>query len=81
MKASILLLALLLAGPAFAQQQPPDPAFMAKAIAALQVQRNQAQDAAAIAQAKVEQLTEDLGKANARVKELEPKPEEKPPAK
>ncbi|MEI5710467.1 hypothetical protein WB401_46285, partial [Streptomyces brasiliscabiei] len=55
----------------FAEQ--PDPAFMQRAIAALQNQRNQALDAAAAAAAKAEGLSEDLVKAQARIKELEEK--------
>lgn len=71
----------LFASPAFAQQ--PDPAFLQKAIAAFQFQRNQALDALAISEAKAAIAAEDLAKAKARIKELEPKPDEKapPPAK
>lgn len=49
----MILLAFLIALPvAHAQQVPPsDPAFMLKAIAALQAQRNAAQDAAVVADA------------------------------
>lgn len=66
-----LLLLLALGGPAFAQQ--PDPIFLQKAIAAVQTQRNLAMDTAAVAEAKVAQLTEELTKAQARIKELEDK--------
>lgn len=74
----ITLAFLLLTTPALAQQQSsPDPAFMQRAISSLQVQRNQAMDAAAINEAKAAGLADDLTKAQARIKELEKKPEEK----
>lgn len=69
----IMIAAVLLASPAFAQQQP-DPRFMQRAIAALQSQRNQALDAAAGAEARAAELADDLARAQARIKELEPKP-------
>lgn len=59
----------VLASPAFAQQQP-DPAFLQRALAAMQAQRNQAQDIAAEREA---QLAVELAKAQARIKELEAK--------
>jgi TolA-binding protein len=61
---------LVLTTPALAQGAP-DPAFMQRAIAALQNQRNAALDAQTVAEAKLQGLTEDLNKANARIKELE----------
>lgn len=70
----VLFSALLLSSVAFAQQQP-DPAFLQKAIAALQIQRNQALDAYVVDEAKIATLNEEIAKANARIKELEPKPE------
>lgn len=72
LRAFVLLVALTL--PANAQQ--PDPVFLQRAIAAVQAQRNVAMDAAAVAEAKVAALTDDLAKAKARIKELEPKGEE-----
>lgn len=69
-----LLLLLALTTPAFAQQ--PDSIFLQKAITAVQTQRNLAMDTAAVAEAKVAQLTEDLAKAQARIKELEDKANE-----
>jgi hypothetical protein len=76
MKARILV-ALMLALPfaANAQTAPPDPALLQHAANALQAQRNQAMDAAAIAEARAAGLADDLAKAQARIKELEPKPE------
>jgi hypothetical protein len=64
-----------------AQQPPPDPAFMQKAIAVLQTQRNSALDQAAALEAKVSILTEEKTAAEAKVKALtdkyEPKTSEK----
>lgn len=64
-----------LLAPAVAQQ--PDAAFLQRAISAVQTQRNVAMDAAAVAEARVAAVTEELNKAQARVKELEAKIEEK----
>ena len=69
----LITLFLLLTTPVFAQQA--DPAFLQKAITAVQTQRNLAMDQAAVAQAKAAGLAEELAKAQARIKELEPKPE------
>lgn len=66
-----LLLSLLISSPAFAQSA--DPAFLQRAITAVQTQRNLAMDAAAVAEAKVSTLTDDLAKAQAKIKELEAK--------
>ena len=66
---------LALTSPAIAQQAPPDPAVLQRALSALQAQRNQAMDAAASAEIKAAGLAEDLAKAQARIKELEPKPD------
>lgn len=66
--------ALLVATPAFAEQ--PDPALLQRALQAMQAQRNQAMDAAAIENAKAAGLADDLAKANARIKELEPAPKD-----
>lgn len=65
------LLALLVSS-AFAQQpqQPPDPAFMQKAIGAMQQQRNQAYDQAAIAEARAAQLADEVAKLKAELDEL-----------
>lgn len=60
---------------AFAQQ--PDPATLQRTIAILQSQRNQIMDALASTELRVATLAEDLAKAQARIKELEPKPEAK----
>lgn len=69
-----VLFLVLVSSTAFAQQQP-DPAFLQKAIVALQAQRNQALDAYAVDEAKIATLNEEIAKANTRIKELEPKPE------
>jgi hypothetical protein len=65
----------LFASGASAQQAvaPPDAAFMQRAITSLQTQRNTALDNQAVAEAKATGLTEDLAKANAKIKELEDK--------
>lgn len=69
----LALVFVLLASPAVAQQQQPDPAFLQRAITVLQAQRNAALDQAAGAEARVAQIADDLAKAQARIKELEPK--------
>lgn len=61
---------LLLNTVAFGQQQP-DPAFLQRSISIVQAQRNQALDSVAFLAAKVDGLTEELTKAQARIKELE----------
>jgi TolA-binding protein len=67
----IVLLVLLFWTTSFALAQQADPVFMQRAISALQTQRNSALDAQVVAEAKVTGLTEDLNKANAKIKELE----------
>lgn len=76
MRGLTIVLMLLTATPAFAQQ--PDPAFLQRAAAALQTQRNAALDQAAAQQARADGLQDALAKAQARIKELEA---EKAPAK
>lgn len=71
----LVILLAVLATPAFAQQQPPDPAFLQRALVAMQAQRNQAMDSAAVMEAKLAAAADELTKANARIKELESKPE------
>lgn len=73
----VLLFSLVMITSVAAQQQQPDPAFLQRAISAVQSQRNLAMDAAAVAEAKVAAVTAELDKAQARVKELEAKVEEK----
>lgn len=63
---------------ALAQPQQTDPAVLQRAIAAIQLQRNAAWDAAASAEIRAAGLADDLAKAQARIKELEPKPAEVP---
>lgn len=55
----LAILAALLAFPAIAQQQP-DPAALQKIAAALQAQRNEAMDKAALAEARAVQLAEEV---------------------
>lgn len=75
----VLAFAVLATTAAIAQPAPPavDPALLQRALNVLQAQRNQAMDSAAIAEARAAGLTDDLAKANARIKELEPKPASK----
>lgn len=75
----VALLLVLSTAPAFAQA--PDPAFLQKAVNALQTQRNSAMDAQAVAEAKLQIVTDDLAKANAKIKELEEAAEKKAPDK
>lgn len=57
---------------AFAQQQPADPAFMQKAITALQAQRNEAADKLAIEAARSMMLSEENAKLKADLDKLKP---------
>jgi len=75
MKKIVFATLLLLSTSAFAQQS--DPAFMQRAVTALQAQRNAALDGAAAQQARADGLQEELNKAQARIKELEAKSEPK----
>ena len=72
---TIVIALLLLAVPARAQQpqMPPDPAFMQKAITALQQQRNDALDRQAGSEAKASQLAEENAKLKAENEELKKK--------
>lgn len=72
----LAFLAVLLISPASAQDRA-DPAFMQRAMGALQAQRNAAMDQAAAQQARADGLADELAKAQARIKELEPKEEKK----
>lgn len=56
---------------AIAQQQPPDPILLQRALASIQSQRNQAFDALALAEAKLAIASDDLAKAQTRIKELD----------
>lgn len=77
MKKLLIAGLLVFSTPVFAQQ--PDLPFLQRAVGSLQAQRNAALDAQVVAEAKVAGLTEDLAKANARIKELEDK--DTPPTK
>lgn len=77
MKSAILAgIFLITSTVAFAQQPAPstqaDPVILQRALTVLQSQRNQAMDAAAAADIRSAGLVDDLAKANARIKELEP---------
>jgi hypothetical protein len=69
----IVVIAILALASAASAQQAPDPAFLQRAVTAIQTQRNQALDVAAAQQARADGLADDLAKAQARIKELEPK--------
>lgn len=73
----LIALALAVLFSTVVQAQQPDLAFLQRAIAAVQTQRNMALDAAAVAEAKAALITEELNKMQMRVKELEAKIEEK----
>lgn len=62
--------------PALAFAQGPDPIFLQKALTAVQTQRNLAMDQAAVAEANTRLLSDELAKAQAKIKDLEAKPKE-----
>lgn len=74
LRALVLLLAFT--APAFTQQQPKD---IDSILALVRAQRNQFLDSFNDAAVKVDSLTNDLAKANARIKELEDKAKEVKP--
>ena len=67
----------LISTAALAQSQAPDATFLQHAITALQAQRNAAFDQAASQQARADKLEDDLKAANAKIKELSPKEDDK----
>lgn len=68
-----LLILLLLTITAFAQQAPIEPAALQRVLATTQAQRNQLLDALNLAEARLSLASEDLTKAQTRIKELETK--------
>jgi hypothetical protein len=60
----------LLAAPALAQQAPPDPATLQRAITAIQQQRNSALDQAASMQIEAQRLADENAKLKAEIEEL-----------
>lgn len=74
-------IAFVLTAPAFAQQQPADPAFLQQAIVALQGQRNRALDEAAAASAQAAKLQQDLNAVTKERDDLKAKvkPPKEPP--
>jgi len=74
------LLALLISSALAQQPQSPDPAFMQKALTALQGQRNQALDGQAVAEARAAQLADEVAKLKAEIEALK-KPPTEPPKK
>lgn len=74
MRFLIAAIALLIISSASAQQQP-DPAMMRRVIPLLQQQRNEANDRAALAEAKAAQLAEEVEQLKAQLaKTKEDKP-------
>lgn len=73
MKYLLVIALFTLSTDVYAQQSTADIGFLQRAVTALQTQRNQAYDQAAASDAKAAGLTEDLTKANAKIKELEDK--------
>lgn len=71
MRSLICIAVLLLAGPAYGQQQM-DAAFTQRALDIVRAQRNQAQDMAAVQQARADSLTEQLAAAKAELEKLKP---------
>jgi hypothetical protein len=59
-------------------QTPADPAILQRVLATTQAQRNQLLDALNVSDARTAGLADELAKAQARVKELEPKPDAAP---
>jgi hypothetical protein len=66
---------------AIAQQTTPDPAIVQRVLETTKAQRNQFLDAFTAAAARVDALSEELTKANAKIKELEDKQNQASPAK
>lgn len=76
---TIALLAILSAAPAAAQPMQTDIMTLQRTISVLEQQRNNAMNQAALAETRAVQLGEELAKAQARIKELEPKAAESVP--
>lgn len=70
MRTIALLAALLMAGPAIAQQQKPDPAALQRIINSLEGQRNKAANEAALAEARAAELGEEVSRARAEIEAL-----------
>ncbi len=70
-RTSLVAVALILSTPASAQQQPPDPAALQKAVQALQQQRNAAMDQAAGLQVQAATLAEENDRLKKQVEELQ----------
>jgi hypothetical protein len=81
MKQCLFVILILLAAAGSARAQQPDPVYLQRLLAAVEVQRNNAWNSQAMAEAKVSELTEALAKANARIKEIEEAKAEKPDGK
>lgn len=72
---NFIIAGFLLTSTAALAQQQPDAATLQRILASTQAQRNQFLDAFNAASARVDALTDDLARAQARIKELETKPD------
>lgn len=79
MRTIAFLLAVLAASPLAAQQMQTDVMTLQRTIAVLEQQRNNATNQATLAEVRAATLQAELEKAQARIKELEPKTAEKAP--
>lgn len=84
MKRILVTVLALAAAPAFAEQQPADPAFLQRALDSVATQRNNALNSAAVQEARASLLEEQVKRLEARIKQFEanpanpPKPEGSP---
>lgn len=74
----VLLAFFVFALPVAVQAQALDSELIQKVVPTLQAQRNAALDAAAVSEGRIAILTEQLAKANEKIKSLEDKPKEAP---
>lgn len=79
MRTIAFLFAALAVSPAAAQQMQTDVMTLQRTIAVLEQQRNGAMNQAAMAETRAAAIQAELEKAQARIKELEPKTAEKAP--
>lgn len=71
--ASAFLLLLCCVTPSLAQQSTDDPEYLKAAITSLQVQRNNALDNQAVAEAKLYQANQQIKDLQAKIKDLQDK--------
>lgn len=73
----VLLTIALFCSTTLAQQPPPDPATLQRAIAVIQQQRNQALDQAASMQIEAQRLADENTKLKAEIEKLKQPPDAK----